>query len=107
MKAKRNKEESNVHQNESNMTLPNHVMFSIAAVMSMMMMQKIKGLFKSKMDPTLNLPAKITWHLIKDASISFDQNPQWRKSMEDDHAMVDRLGGEAQHSYFAIYDGHG
>ncbi|KAH0574212.1 Serine/threonine-protein phosphatase 2C [Spironucleus salmonicida] len=36
-----------------------------------------------------------------------DQNPRWRKTMEDATVMVDRFGNAPTTGYFAVYDGHG
>jgi len=39
--------------------------------------------------------------------ISHDRNARFRRSMEDEHVIVDGFGGKPEQGYFAIYDGHG
>lgn len=44
---------------------------------------------------------------VLDYAISSDQNSLKRKTMEDRHVLIDKFGGNKNHGYFAIYDGHG
>lgn len=39
--------------------------------------------------------------------ISHDRNARYRRSMEDEHVILDGFGGKEDQGYFAIYDGHG
>jgi len=51
-------------------------------------------------------PAK-SYKSVKDVGLSFDQNPAHRKTMEDEHVIIDGFGGHEDWGFFAIYDGHG
>jgi len=44
---------------------------------------------------------------VKDIGVSFEKNPRYRRTMEDEHVIIDCFGGETDQGYFAIYDGHG
>lgn len=44
---------------------------------------------------------------VKSVGISHDRNARFRRSMEDEHVIVDGFGGVPAQGYFAIYDGHG
>lgn len=44
---------------------------------------------------------------VSSVGISHDRNARFRRSMEDEHVIVDGFGGVAEQGYFAIYDGHG
>jgi len=44
---------------------------------------------------------------VKSVGISHDRNARFRRSMEDEHVIVDNFGGNPDQGYFAIYDGHG
>jgi len=44
---------------------------------------------------------------VNSVGIAHDRNACFRRSMEDEHVIVDNFGGNADHGYFAIYDGHG
>jgi len=44
---------------------------------------------------------------IKGIGVSDDQNPRWRETMEDQHVMEDKYGGDLNQGYFGVYDGHG
>lgn len=44
---------------------------------------------------------------VHSVGISHDRNARFRRSMEDEHVIVDAFGGVADQGYFAIYDGHG
>jgi len=44
---------------------------------------------------------------VKSVGISHDRNARYRRSMEDEHVIIDGFGGHADQGYFAIYDGHG
>jgi len=39
--------------------------------------------------------------------VSSDQNPMHRRTMEDEHLILDNFGGDKSCGYFAVYDGHG
>eukprot|EP00299_Pterocystis_sp_00344_P010752 c4891_g1_i1.p1 GENE.c4891_g1_i1~~c4891_g1_i1.p1 ORF type:complete len:279 (-),score=68.93 c4891_g1_i1:69-905(-) len=38
---------------------------------------------------------------------SSDQNPRFRRTMEDAHVVVEEFGGDKQRGFFGVYDGHG
>lgn len=44
---------------------------------------------------------------VNSIGISHDRNARFRRSMEDEHVIVDSFGGNPEQGYFAIYDGHG
>jgi len=44
---------------------------------------------------------------VNSVGIAHDRNARFRRSMEDEHVIVDTFGGNPDHGYFAIYDGHG
>eukprot|EP00026_Physarum_polycephalum_P011982 Phypoly_transcript_12236.p1 GENE.Phypoly_transcript_12236~~Phypoly_transcript_12236.p1 ORF type:complete len:288 (+),score=67.00 Phypoly_transcript_12236:108-971(+) len=44
---------------------------------------------------------------VHSVGISHDRNARFRRSMEDEHVIVDGFGGKEDQGYFAIYDGHG
>jgi len=44
---------------------------------------------------------------VQGVGISHDRNARFRRSMEDEHVIVDNFGGNENNGYFAIYDGHG
>jgi len=44
---------------------------------------------------------------VNSVGISHDRNARFRRSMEDEHVIVDGFAGNPEHGYFAIYDGHG
>jgi len=44
---------------------------------------------------------------VNSVGIAHDRNARFRRSMEDEHVIVDSFGGNPDHGYFAIYDGHG
>jgi protein phosphatase PTC1 len=44
---------------------------------------------------------------VTSVGISHDRNARFRRSMEDEHVIVDTFGGDPDQGYFAIYDGHG
>jgi len=44
---------------------------------------------------------------INSVGVSYDRNARFRRSMEDEHVIVDNFGGNPDQGYFAIYDGHG
>jgi len=44
---------------------------------------------------------------VASVGIAHDRNARFRRSMEDEHVIVDNFGGNPNHGYFAIYDGHG
>lgn len=48
-----------------------------------------------------------TIHPFKEYFYSSEQNPEHRQTMEDFHNVVPQIGGDANKSYFAIFDGHG
>lgn len=44
---------------------------------------------------------------VKSVGISHDRNARFRRTMEDEHVIIDGFAGEEDKGYFAIYDGHG
>jgi len=44
---------------------------------------------------------------VNSVGIAHDRNARFRRSMEDEHVILDNFGGNADQGYFAIYDGHG
>eukprot|EP01111_Echinosteliopsis_oligospora_P015003 TRINITY_DN579_c0_g1_i1.p1 TRINITY_DN579_c0_g1~~TRINITY_DN579_c0_g1_i1.p1 ORF type:complete len:270 (-),score=81.57 TRINITY_DN579_c0_g1_i1:88-897(-) len=48
-----------------------------------------------------------TYTSVKSVGISHDRNARFRRTMEDEHVIIDGFAGEAETGYFAIYDGHG
>ncbi|EGC31279.1 hypothetical protein DICPUDRAFT_57785 [Dictyostelium purpureum] len=53
-------------------------------------------------------PAKDSKTLsVRDVGVSFEKNPRYRRTMEDEHVIIDCFGGDPTQGYFAIYDGHG
>lgn len=44
---------------------------------------------------------------VNSVGISHDRNARFRRSMEDEHVIIDGYGGKEDQGYFAIYDGHG
>ncbi|EFA84379.1 protein phosphatase 2C-related protein [Heterostelium album PN500] len=44
---------------------------------------------------------------VKDIGMSSEKNPRFRRTMEDEHVIIDSFGGDPQQGYYAIYDGHG
>jgi len=44
---------------------------------------------------------------VKAVGIAFDRNARFRRTMEDEHIILDSFGGTPTQGYFAIYDGHG
>jgi len=44
---------------------------------------------------------------VNSVGIAHDRNARFRRSMEDEHVIIDNFGGNPDHGYFAIYDGHG
>jgi len=44
---------------------------------------------------------------VRGVGISHDRNARFRRSMEDEHVIVDAFGESPDQGYFAIYDGHG
>jgi len=44
---------------------------------------------------------------IRGFGLSLDANPRYRKSMEDEHVIIEKLSANKNLGYFAIYDGHG
>jgi len=44
---------------------------------------------------------------VNSVGISHDRNARFRRSMEDEHVVIDNFGGNPDQGYFAIYDGHG
>jgi len=44
---------------------------------------------------------------VNSVGISHDRNARFRRSMEDEHVIIDNFGGNPDQGYFAIYDGHG
>jgi len=44
---------------------------------------------------------------VKAVGVAFDRNARFRRTMEDEHIILDNFGGTPTQGYFAIYDGHG
>jgi len=44
---------------------------------------------------------------VRAVGIAHDRNARFRRTMEDEHVIVDNFGGTPTQGYFAIYDGHG
>lgn len=44
---------------------------------------------------------------VQSVGISFEQNPRFRPTMEDEHVIIDSFAGNSNQGFFAIYDGHG
>lgn len=44
---------------------------------------------------------------VKNVGIAHDRNARFRRTMEDEHVIVDSFGDNPDNGYFAIYDGHG
>jgi len=44
---------------------------------------------------------------IRSLGLSLDQNPTYRKTMEDEHMIIEKFCGTKDLGYFAVYDGHG
>lgn len=44
---------------------------------------------------------------VNSVGISHDRNARFRRTMEDEHIIVDNFGNDPDQGYFAIYDGHG
>jgi len=44
---------------------------------------------------------------VRAVGIAFDRNARFRRTMEDEHIILDSFGGTPTQGYFAIYDGHG
>jgi len=44
---------------------------------------------------------------VHSVGIAHDRNARYRRTMEDEHVIVDGFGGVPEQGYFAIYDGHG
>lgn len=52
-------------------------------------------------------PAPTKYTSVKQVGIAHDRNARFRRTMEDEHVIVDSFGGAPTQGYFAIYDGHG
>lgn len=46
-------------------------------------------------------------HTRVQVSFAEDMNAKARSTMEDAHAIVDKLGGDPHTGFFGVYDGHG
>ncbi len=44
---------------------------------------------------------------VKDYGVSSDQNPKYRRKMEDAHYCEDGFNGDPEQAFFGVYDGHG
>jgi len=44
---------------------------------------------------------------VNDVGFSFDQNALFRKTMEDEHVVVNEFAGNKDQAFFGVYDGHG
>jgi len=54
-----------------------------------------------------NGPAARKYSSVQGVGIAHDRNARFRRSMEDEHVIVDNFVGNPDQGYFAIYDGHG
>jgi len=54
-----------------------------------------------------NGPPARKYSSVQGVGIAHDRNARFRRSMEDEHVIVDNFGGNPDQGYFAIYDGHG
>jgi len=45
--------------------------------------------------------------VVLEFGVATDNNPKYRRTMEDSHVLIARYGGNANRSYFGVYDGHG
>src|SRR5690554_988801 len=45
--------------------------------------------------------------LFNDYGISFEHNPRFRQTMEDEHVAITPFGGSDCQAFFGVYDGHG
>jgi len=52
-------------------------------------------------------PSPKKYTSVQGVGISHDRNARFRRTMEDEHVIVDNFGGNPDQGYFAIYDGHG
>jgi len=50
---------------------------------------------------------KKIWTSVKSVGVSTEVNARFRRTMEDEHVLIDNFGQNSQSGYFAIYDGHG
>jgi len=50
---------------------------------------------------------KVDYSSVKGVGISFDQNSAHRRTMEDEHVVLDKFGDSLDQGYFAVFDGHG
>ncbi|KAJ5071916.1 hypothetical protein M0811_09815 [Anaeramoeba ignava] len=44
---------------------------------------------------------------VNSVGVTTEPNIKFRTTMEDEHVIIDKFGGEADWGFFAIYDGHG
>eukprot|EP01117_Protostelium_nocturnum_P013846 TRINITY_DN520_c0_g1_i1.p2 TRINITY_DN520_c0_g1~~TRINITY_DN520_c0_g1_i1.p2 ORF type:complete len:295 (-),score=85.33 TRINITY_DN520_c0_g1_i1:2279-3163(-) len=45
--------------------------------------------------------------VVEEYGFATDNNPKFRKTMEDSHVLLSKLGTNSNRSYFGVYDGHG
>jgi len=62
---------------------------------------------KTSPPPSTEGEAPKKYTSVHSVGISHDRNARFRRSMEDEHVIVDGFGGVPDQGYFAIYDGHG
>jgi hypothetical protein len=43
----------------------------------------------------------VTYTVVKGVGVSCEQNPAYRKTMEDEHVMIDKYGDSPNQAYFA------
>ncbi|GAM25400.1 hypothetical protein SAMD00019534_085750 [Acytostelium subglobosum LB1] len=49
----------------------------------------------------------VKYTAVKDVGCSVEKNPRYRRTMEDEHIIIDNFGDDPKQAYFAVYDGHG
>lgn len=52
-------------------------------------------------------PTSRKYTSVAGVGIAHDRNARFRRTMEDEHVIIDNFAGNPSHGYFAIYDGHG
>jgi len=65
------------------------------------------GEIRPSATPTTEAETPRKYTSVRSVGISHDRNARFRRSMEDEHVIVDSFGGVPEQGYFAIYDGHG
>lgn len=65
------------------------------------------GASSENIPPSHEKEAPRKYTSVSSVGISHDRNARFRRSMEDEHVIVDGFAGKPDQGYFAIYDGHG